>query len=264
MTNRSYPPQLENVLNETEGADYEVINGGIPGAPFYMLQIYFEQVLLPLDPDLLIIYFGSNRDNLASRNYYERMAEEVEKAPFISTNNELWVAMRLRWNPEFLIRGYFFAAKFRTFGMAVRFTDGIGNLFSPRRNLRDPDNIKRNMIYAAPADVVKAAIDRDCSVLLVPEVTFPDLYVGTRQHEYYRIFDQLTRKYGEHGVFYQDFYRFFTLESAGDYLIDDVHFHDSGYRWMAERFASILLARNLVPAVSVPGTAGIDLDKKRH
>lgn len=249
MTNCSYPPRLQKILNEQGGQVYEVINGGIPGAPFYMLQVYFQQVLLPLDPDLLIIYFGSNGDNTASRIYYQRMAEEVEAAPFISTNSELWAAMRLKWNPELLIRGYFIAARFRTFRAVIRFIDGFRELILPVHEIRDRDDLSPGSVYSSPETVVESAIGTGCKVMLVPEVTFPDIYAGTVQHEYFSVFEELAEKFGEDGVVLQDFHRFFTSEVASENLIDDVHFHDQGYRWMAEHFAEMLGEKRLVPAV---------------
>ncbi|MCZ6675152.1 MAG: GDSL-type esterase/lipase family protein [Verrucomicrobia bacterium] len=55
----AYPAFLEELLRE-EGIEAEVINAGVPGWTSRESRINFELRVLPLDPDLVIIYHGRN------------------------------------------------------------------------------------------------------------------------------------------------------------------------------------------------------------
>lgn len=56
----AWPAQLERLLNERHGERFQVINAGVPGYSTDQSAINLRERVLPLDPDLVIVYHGNN------------------------------------------------------------------------------------------------------------------------------------------------------------------------------------------------------------
>jgi len=81
-----YPEVLERLLNGGLGSrSYEVINAAVGGYTSFQLLIYFEQVLLKLNPDVVILYLTYNDMQYngpgSDKEYYRWIREEVEDLP---------------------------------------------------------------------------------------------------------------------------------------------------------------------------------------
>lgn len=243
----SYPAQLQRILEELAAQKVEVINGGVVGVPFHMLQVYLEDVLFQLSPDIIIVYFGLNGDNKASRAYYHRMKAEMATAPFIRSNEEMWAAMQLRWNPRWLIRAFLTLADMRLF---VALTSWLHPL--PEK---DPESAFTTAFATeTPEGIVKASIRRGAKVLLVPEVCIDDVRrlktpaKEGRMHIYYEIFKRLARKYSGQGVAYKSVIEPFLEGAWSEHIQDKMHMDDEGYGHLARQMAKALLEKGFLRA----------------
>ena len=76
---QTYPALSEKMLNDVARANlrFEIINAGIPGYTSYQALALLKQTILPLQPDLLIVYFGWNDHAPADRQIpdQENMAQ---------------------------------------------------------------------------------------------------------------------------------------------------------------------------------------------
>ena len=244
----SYPEQLERILTQRASTNIEVVNGGIGGAPFYMLEVYLKDVLLQLDPDLVIIYFGVNGDNMASRICYQRLRDEVADAPFIQSIEELWAAMHLRWNPPWMIRGFLGLARLRIFMSILIAVDNLRNtdLLKMSWVLSQSGGQRVHSLSQSPEETISVCVKQSRKVVLVPEVLLEDIYNGTVSHEYYRIFRTLEEKYAGKGVYYKDISNAFGPENASLYFIDRMHMNDQGYHFLAMQIANFLINEGII------------------
>ena len=240
----SYPAQLEEILEEWSRQKVEVINGGISGAPFFMLETHLEEVFLPLEPDLVIIYFGYNGDNLESRLFYDHMKKEIAEAPFIKSAEELWAAMHLKQNPPWMIRGFLGLAKLRTFMAVVLMATGelrLGKIWAgePGKRLPFEESLKEG---------VAAILKQGKTVVLVPEVQLTDVYKGDGiiSYEGGDTFKSVSEKFSEQKVYYKNVLDAFTPEIAESYLVDEIHMNDKGYHFLAEQIAEFLFDEGII------------------
>ena len=241
----SYPEHLEVILNEASSRRVEVINGGIGGATFFMLETHLKEVFLPMDPDLVIVYFGFNGDNLESRLIYDRMKKEMARAPFIKSAEELWAAMHLRWNPPLLIRGFLELSKSRLFMTTVLVSD----------HLRSERMVWGGLGQGAPTEeyylveCIESYVKQGGHVVLIPEVMPEDANRGDGviTHAYGRIFKDIAEQYSGQGVYYKSVLDAFTPEIADSYLVAGVHMNEVGYYFLADQIAGFLYSENLAP-----------------
>lgn len=78
----NFPSQLQRLLDrDPGGGKFEVINAGVGGYVSYQLLVYFQEVLLKLSPDIVILYLASNDLNyngpFTARDYYKKAKEAV-------------------------------------------------------------------------------------------------------------------------------------------------------------------------------------------
>jgi lysophospholipase L1-like esterase len=89
---QAFPGVLDRLLPEVE-----VINAGFGGYNAYQLSIYLEEVLLRLNPDVVVFYYGGNEGYGASaKTFYPRAKQIVAamRARGITERNELENAVR--------------------------------------------------------------------------------------------------------------------------------------------------------------------------
>ena len=244
----SYPAQLERILEESSPQKVEVINGGIAGAPFFMLKTHLEEVFRPMHPDLVIIYCGKNDDNLESRLLYDRMKREIVDAPFIKTKEELWAAMHLKWNPPWMIRGFLGLARLRTFMAVVLAADHLHDVpINSHAKLNQILMINPLKIKAVD-ECVDFCVNEGMNVVLVPEVTDIDVFKGDGivSHSYGNIFKSIAGKFSEQNVYYKNVLDSFSPEMADSFFIDMVHMNDDGYHFLAQQLTGFLYEEGIV------------------
>lgn len=244
----NYPFFLEGILQERTSVDVEVINGGIGGAPFYMLKVYLEEVLLLMDPDLVIIYFGNNKDFKVARLYYARLKEEMAEAPLIRSNEEMWAAMRLRWSSPWMIKGLLALAELRSFSGCMLMMENLRNCIWPEQGFRIDDKSITGDLNRTPAEIVQLCVGRGKKVVLIPEVTVKDIKKGRgTEHDYYEIFQELAERWAGRGVYFKTVLDAFIPEIAFSYIIDEMHMNDQGYTFLADQIADFLDEKEVIP-----------------
>ncbi|MFC1890174.1 SGNH/GDSL hydrolase family protein [Thermodesulfobacteriota bacterium] len=259
----SFPYQLERILKNKSSIRTEVMNAGIPGSSFYMLKVYLEEVLLKMDPDLLIVYFGGNDDTEGARSYYRRLQYEIEMAPFIQTNDQMWAALHLRWNPKWMIQGFLGLSRFRSFVAVVLMVDKIRNREIPGFGEfqkyeaweltgqedffgeKDPQGDTHYPFSKTLEEIVKLCVDNKKKVVLVPEVRFNDVFEENPLPFYYDLFSQIAERNVGNGVYFKKILDEINSEVASNYFVDDVHLNDQGYLFLAERISQYLIDEGL-------------------
>lgn len=265
--NKSFPAQLEVILKDKTSRPVEVINGGMEGASFFQIRTHFERVQLRLKPDLVIVYFGANMDKEAARVHYSRAADILRDNPYIKTKEQIWAAMTIKAHQEWVINGFLTATRSQMVMGLVSFAEYLhGGM--PRLDSMDYDGKGRILDPRTPADIVRLCRERGIKVLLIPEITSMGLagHYGQspdKQYHYTEIFRSLAEKNGKHGVLFEPLWEEFTPELGKRYLVDRMHLNADGYRYLAEKIATILLTKGLVPtqpAVAdqiLPGRQGV-------
>lgn len=76
---QTYPAKLEKMLHD-DGHDVEVINAGFGGYNSYQLWIYLSEVLIRLNPDLVIFYYGGNEGYGGSAKTFYPRAQAIVAA----------------------------------------------------------------------------------------------------------------------------------------------------------------------------------------
>jgi len=248
----SYPRQLQQILEAAADQPVEVINGGIPGIPLYLLKVYLEEVLVLLKPDLVVLYFGANKDRDEARVFHKKMKQELQEAPFIRTEEELWAAFQLRYNPRWLMDLFLEATNLRTFVALMKAVKGIsGSSGSPPAATYNT---------ATPQEIVKLCMERRIPVLLIPEVFRCEIldrfrsYQGTSANQYHPIFRGLAQENAARGVGFASLLRYYDPKKIYSYFLDDVHMNDAGYRYLAQSIADVILARGYLKRRAVTTT----------
>lgn len=237
----SYPRQLQQILEAAADQPVEVINGGIPGVPLYLLKVYLEEVLVLLKPDLVVLYFGANKDRDEARVFHQKMQQELQEAPFIRTEEELWAAFQLRYNPRWLMDLFLEATNLRTFVALMKAVKGISGSSGP------PPAATYNT--ATPQEIVKLCAEQRIPVLLIPEVFRCEVldrgraYLGTSANQYHPIFRGLAQENAARGVGFASLLPYYDPKKIYSYFLDDVHMNDAGYRYLAQSVADVLFSR---------------------
>jgi len=230
----SYPAQLGLLLRSGSNDSIEVINAGVGGYGLTQLRVYFEQILANLEPDLLILYFGGNRDRPSDYSYYKRVEALLEANPTITHPNEVEAALSLRWPHPALIRSYLFLARTRLFVGLKLLIDSIlpdgGEGAAPA-----PDR----EFYATSADLlVEAALRNGTAILLIPEIV-----IERKGHPYDSIFEELARSHAGEPV------HMFRIEEfdVSTNMADPQHMNAKGYGEFAGIIADHLVGSGLIP-----------------
>ena len=233
----SYPVQLEKRLREQDVPHAEVLNQGVSGYGFYQLMVYFNELLLPLDPDLVVLYFGSNADYPFHPAYYERARRVVEGAPYVRSQKELEAALGLRWNPEWLVRAFLTLSRSRLFMGANCLVKGVSRLRIPDSEAYKPRNDYGDILD----EWLKACERSGVQVLLVPELLS---YTPPHSRDLFR---DACKRHRSGGVHYLDgVERFGGPGRANEYFIDHVHMNERGYDLLAEEIARFIRRNNLI------------------
>jgi len=238
----SYPRRLEGILAKNH-RNIEVVNGGMGGAPLYSLKIYLEEVLLKLDPDLVVLYFGRNGDRPGLDTYYKMLKKEAGDAPFICDGEKLWAATRLRWNPPWLLDGFLKAAEFRLFMGCILLAD----LFRRDEYFSNDVTEERVFLEETVSEIVRLCVENGVEILLVPEVDFSHAIHGTGAHPCYAVFEDMAQQYRGNGVYYKNILGAFSPEVAAWAIVDDVHMNRDGYLFLAEQIEKVLYEYELLP-----------------
>lgn len=260
-TRFSYPAQLQRVLDQQAGQRVEVINGGIPGVFFYTLRVYLEDVLMRLEPDVVVVYFGLNKDSRDARRFHQAMQAEMVQNPQIGNERQMWAALQLRHNPTAVIDALLGMIEYRAFVGAVLLVNELRTLGQDRQQRVEQGQSDQRHRWLTANEVVQISRRGEAKVLLLPEVNrfhVLSLRPGETPSEgdYYQLFARLARKHAGNGVQQQSLLRYWDAQKVYSYLRDDVHMNDAGYRYLAGVVAQVLFSKGLVKRKAGDAAAG--------
>lgn len=238
----AFPAQLERVLRDEYGrADVEVVNCGVPGYASWESLVNLQFKVLPLDPDLVIVYHATN-------DVHTRLVPPEQYRPDNSGYRKSWT-QDLRWWDHSL----------------VLHAIGVQAGFSQRNNVpgwvrvgegRAPRDKREAWLDANPPryfrdnleNIAVLARHRGADVLLTSWAYSPheDDYAAEAAYQ---------RGFREHNTVSREvaaklslpFFDFAQVMPLDDELWDDGrHNTAAGARRKAELFAAFLVDRNLL------------------
>ena len=228
----SYPSQLRLLLERCSPGQVEVINAGLGGYRLTQLRVYLEHIILDLDPDLVILYFGVNGDSPLDMNYFRRVESLLEANPTLLYPIEVEAALSLRWPHPALIRAYLLLTKSRLFTGIKLMIDAV----YPVDNEHPWALVYKKFRVKSADHLVRVVIKKGAKILLIPELSY---FWGS----YYKsIFEQLMRKHAGDQVYMLRIEGF----DVSSYIVDDVHMNVSGCRELARVIADYLIGSGLI------------------
>jgi len=249
LIKKAYPRCLERFLHSAGCADYEVFNAGIGGLDLVALHIYLKEIVLGIDPDIVILYFGGNGAQLSSVNFYSKALRLVAERPYIQTYEQLLLAMDLNSANEDLFRSYYFCMKnSKLFYLAKHYLDMFRRYMNRYQKTWTTEEEEVALYREKTAAIRALCRERDIPLVLIPEIAY-------KKDGAYRtlIFDSFQAIADEHDqsidVHFIDLLdgRFPEVDTyfveQSDY---EVHFNDAGYAWLAHTIGEYLLASGLV------------------
>ena len=221
---KAYPVRLEELLQQSP-QPIEVINAGQGGARLYGLYVYLREVLLGLDPDIVIVYFGYNGDPQSDAYYLEEARNVTKSIPSIDNMEDLEIAMNFRYRSKSLLNLYRALFSSRVFSAL---TYGLQSVFSQYRG----ETVDEEAAAAHKRETVRKLAElcesHGITVVFVPEVIMYD------NGEYMGYFRDIEER--ESGVYY------FQPQRAGliEHLEDSIHCNEAGYLNLARQIVRFL------------------------
>ncbi len=252
----TYPAALQDILNDRSAPDqrFEVLNGGVLGAPLYTIRVFLHDILLEMSPDLVVLYFGINGDTAGLAEEYALYKKLVTDHPFIDTGEELWTARHLAVVNRFTVRLMQTATRSRIVTGLILSMDEL------RKKWRDKHGFNGSISFTlakTPDLIAHDSIRRGVPLVLVPEVARASVISGEEIHAYRGIFEAFDNgnnvrmidiepvmigRMGEK-----------TLDNLERWFTDEVHLSDAGYFLLADCLAEALIREELLPAgISTP------------
>lgn len=247
-----YPARLESILAAPAGRAVEVINGGVPGAMLSFLDLYLERVLLPLDPDLVVLYFGANGDSELGARDIARLGRWLDDCATTPTPTQVWAATQLRWPRPWLVRGMARATDIR----------GLVWIVNAAQNLRragggGPTGVATAADHGSAIERARHesgsawSIAQRCRashtpLLLVPEIMREEndrvcsADATQCMHPYRAVFRYLAELSEDDPVHHADLMPAFPPAARQELMLDGVHMRPAGYELLAGSIADVI------------------------
>jgi lysophospholipase L1-like esterase len=236
-----YPTQLEHILRRTGASKVEVLNAGIPGITLDGLYVLAQEVLLPMEPDLVILYYGNNGERAGTVERMAEMKAKVRRYPDLRTTEQLAIAADLRWSPPWLVSAYSRSDHLRLFRLARTV---VGEFRTAPSGPLGPAG-------AMAEDLVALCKVEDVPLLLVSEIVQADLLGGPDPHDYHRVFAALEAA-APSDVHHLDPRARIPRHELEGRFADSVHMDRHGYGLLAQAIADRIDAAGLVPVSGEP------------
>jgi lysophospholipase L1-like esterase len=239
-----YPWQIEKKLKKIGAKRSEVINAGKGGYETFRLGIFIEDVLLRLDPDLIIIYLGVNdvrmqNDYLLFSAQYQRMQRIMEKhSSWITNARLLFMALELRFVSKPAVLFYDLLNSSYLFQGLKHVRDAVAHSFSPGRAVDRLTLSEKEQLWAdALSNIVRACRARHVKLLLVPELWYPDYDLI---EPYRNIMEKISQE--NPNVDYLDIRKAFPHEQDTALFLDQVHPNELGHARLADECAKKIIS----------------------
>lgn len=227
----TYPRKLESLLNEKEtGKSVEVINCGIPGYSSFQGKRYFEEDLLELAPDVVLIMFGWN-DHHRARGAISDAEQRGGRPMIVFLQNQLSQ-----------LRIYQFLRK--TLLPIAEHQES-----APAAYMSGTRRVSRKEFFDNLKQIIKTARIHDIEpILLIPPIASSENYFGGAVidmgiiHQVYQ--KEVVRVSQYNSVPLIDLQAPFDLRSDlfNDAYLDAMHFNELGHELAAQVIAEYLLS----------------------
>ncbi len=235
----TYPDYLEKIVNSNANKKFEVINAGISGNTIYEIANLFEEEIIALEPDIIVI--NSMLNNL----YYSK----------IMNNSQVFPISWQRINRILLTKSLFYMTLREK--LAVLFQNNIANIYRADRNQVINNFLKTEVFWSNLENVFKDIIhngkSHNIEVIIVEEPVslsfFPDeswIMLDRRMEPIYKKMLLLFRKISrDENIDIVETHDYFDQISPKDYFIDGVHLTPKGSEYLAD-----LIAKKVLPLIS--------------
>ena len=255
----SYPARLQELLHARGQVRFQVINAGLDGASLTQLRVFLQEILLHLEPDLVVLYYGSNLDKKSARRHFEELARTVAEAPYLRTREELLAAFMLPYRSPMTVQAFLAVSSTQVFQISRSLVASAVELLHREHDYRARE--PRRLLPETARELVRICASRRIPLLLVPEVLRRGVAVPSSTatgnstlllRPYADLFGELARDNHGAGVRFATVYSTFTPAMMERYMFDQVHMKPAGYRVLAGAIAAALEEQGLLPTTPPP------------
>jgi len=251
----SYPAQLQAMLHARGLTNVQVIKAGVSGSTLSQLRIYLEEVLIYLKPDLVLLYYGANMDSLVARRYFLGLRQLLDRAPHVTTPEELWAATMLPTPSQRNIDLFLKLTRSRLF-MAARSLIIIARGRKERTERADEPDELSVLIPETLQELAETCTRQLIPLLLIPEVLRTAILtpenpnaggIRKRTWHYTEMFKAYALKHQADGVHFLSVHEKYTPAMVRRLFMDEMHQTAAGYEVLARSVADMLVASGLLP-----------------
>ena len=231
----SYPQQLGAILRSASSTDVVTVNAGVAGARLSFLEFFLERVLMALEPDVVILYFGNNADQPRAAEELDRLGRWLDHQSTGPTNEEIWAASQLRWPHTWLVRGLTLAMSSRAFCWTLVNLHNAQAVAGMTPTITDPSVLHQWLLgewqrgAGSAHDIVELCRQQEVPILLVPEIVRDEddsrclLNPLECRHVYYNIFEVMADQAAGDGVHFGSVLPDFPPDVRQERCLDPVH-----------------------------------------
>lgn len=254
---KTFTAQLEKLLKEEYGHDnLEVINAGVPGYNSWEMLVNLEFRVLDLDPDLIILYEGTNDVHARlveppayrGDNFGRRRPWHVPPIPVWERSTLFRILSRMaNVTRQVSVDDFVAAPTYMSWPYEFRLNDyssDVGEILS----MNPPIYFRRNL-----ENMLAIAREHDVDVLLATWAYSPLLNDYASDEAYQQGFQENNRVVADvansHDVFLFDYAA--VMPQDASYWADGRHANEAGALLKAELFAEFIQSQGVVPHLSM-------------
>lgn len=241
-----YSSLLEKELRLKKGKNYQVINAGLGGHETFRIFIYFRDVLLKLEPDIVTIYLGENDSINDIRSIYlEYLRIEYlrkKHSGWIDSQRLLLMSLDFRFPIKGIVEAYDFLHNSYLFMATNHFRKILFNKIY-RTILKSEINAKSNQEISQESleNIIEICLKKGIKVLLIPELSSYDY---NNWEQYRSMMENVSKKHKN--VYYLDLRDTFITNNNTALFYDNVHPTEYGHKLIAEAIYHKLVTENLI------------------
>ncbi|MBU8932505.1 MAG: SGNH/GDSL hydrolase family protein [candidate division Zixibacteria bacterium] len=224
---QTWTAQLEPLVKEQYGNTVEIINAGVPGYSSHQGRIYFEEELVHLDPDVVLICFGWNDHWAAGLGIPD--CDQQMPAPWLLKGHNLLAPLKTYQFMRMLV---------------LSLTDKKQNLTLGSVATR---RVSQDQFYMNLRSMVRLAHSRAITpILVVPPIAAMDIYFDETVSPFHRI--HASYQQAIHDLAHRENLAVADLQQVFDQrndLFDDaygdaVHYNSQGHAVAAQTIVEVL------------------------
>jgi lysophospholipase L1-like esterase len=234
---------LQNKLNEYDKDEkFEVINAARGGHTSYQLLVYFEEVLLRLSPDIVVLYLGSNdciySGFITDKKYYEKVKKVAEDIK----DDAVKIKRLFQYGPEGFNPIYRLLAESRLFGYVYfKFFDPTTGANRIRRYVQRVPPHDQEYVLRRLASLSKK---HNFKLIFMPEIVNRNVFRDSPNQSlyYYNLMKKIAEK---ENLIFVDLEPLFRRYADEKVLLDNVHPTPLGHSLIAEKLYEVFIDTKL-------------------